>query len=100
MDVEPDIIEQLRADFPAAEVESRLQQLTQASGDARIQRCIVFASHGHPWYFDYLCKIAEVDFRDVIMAGEYDRLDARLYDFNRPISEARIDNPYAGSPDK
>jgi hypothetical protein len=93
MDVEQDIIEQLRADFPAAEVESRLQQLAQASEVARIQRCIVFASRGHPWYFDYLRELTKVDFRDVIMAGEYDRLGARLYDFNRRISEARIDDP-------
>jgi hypothetical protein len=96
MDIAPDIVDRLRRDFPAAVADARLAQLAQASGSPRIQRCIVFASRGHPWYFDYLCKLAKVDYRDVIMAAEYDRLNARLYDFNNPIAEARIDDPYAG----
>jgi len=91
-----DIVDQLRHDFPPQEFEARLSQLTQASDSPRIQRCIVFASRGHPGHFDYLCKLANVDFRDVIMAAEYDRLNARLYDFNKPIPEARIEDPYAG----
>jgi hypothetical protein len=96
MEVAPDIVDQLRRDFPAAEVGARLAQLVQASSSPRIQRCIVFASRGHSWHFDYLCRLAKVDYRDVIMAAEYDRRDARLYDFNKPIADARIENPYAG----
>jgi hypothetical protein len=94
MPMELDIVEQLQRDFPVSEIEARLSQLAQASNSLRIQRCIVFASRGHPWYFDYLCKLAKFDFRDVVMAAEYDRLNVRLYDFNRPIPEARIDDPY------
>lgn len=96
MEIEPDIVDQLRRDFSAPEVEKRIIQLAAASNSSRIQRCVVFASRGHPWHFDYLCKLAKIDFRDVIMAAEYDRLDARLYDFNKPIPEARIDDPDGG----
>jgi hypothetical protein len=97
MNIAQDIIDQLRHDFPGDEVDRRLAQLAEASNTTRIQRCIVFASRGHAWYFDYLCKLAQIDYRDVIMAAEYDRLDARLYDFNMPIAEARIDDPYVGA---
>jgi hypothetical protein len=97
MNIAPDIVDQLRHNFPASEVDERLSQLAAASNSPRVQRCIVFASRGHPWYFDYLCKLAKVDYRDVVMAAEYDRLDAHLYDFNKPIAEARIDDPYGGS---
>ena len=94
MKIEPDILNQLESDFPPDEIPVRVEQLVKATNDSRMQRCIVFASRGHPWYFDYLCRLVKVDFRDVILAAEYDRLDARLYDFSRPIPLARIDNPY------
>jgi hypothetical protein len=94
MEIARDIVEQLRKDFPANEVDARLSQLASASASERIQRCIVFASRGHPWQFEYLCKLAKIDVRDVIMAAEYDRFDTRLYDFNRAIDQARIDDPY------
>lgn len=97
MNVAQDIVDQLQHDFPADEIDKRLAQLTEASSTTRIQRCIVFASRGHAWYFDYLCRLAKIDYRDVIMAAEYDRLDAHLYDFNKPIAEARIDDPYGGT---
>jgi len=95
MNIEPDIVENVRADFPVEAVADVLSRLEAASSVPRIQRCIVFAARGHPWYFDYLCRLAKIDYRDVIMAAEYDRLNARLYDFNRPIPHARIDDPYA-----
>jgi hypothetical protein len=96
MEIAPDIVDRIRTDFPASDVAARLSQLAEASGSDRIQRCIVFAARGHPWYFDYLCRLANVDYRDVIMAAEYDRLNARLYDFTKPILQARIDDPYGG----
>lgn len=94
MDITPDILERVHADFPSDEVEARLAQLAAASPSLRILRCIVFAARGHPWYFDYLCKLAKVDDRDVIMAAEYERLGTRLYDFTKPFAWARIDHPY------
>ena len=95
MDLEPDIVECVRADFPPEAVINVLSQLEAASSSPRLQRCIVFAARGHPWYFEYLCRLAKIDYRDVIMAAEYDRLNARLYDFSRPIPQARIDDPHA-----
>lgn len=95
MEIQPDIVDRVRADFAPEVVADILTQLEAASSTPRIQRCIVFASRGHPWYFSYLCHLTKIDYRDVIMAAEYDRLDIRLYDFNQPLSQARIDEPYA-----
>jgi hypothetical protein len=94
MDVAQDIRHQLQADFPLEQFQARLDQLVAATSNERVQRCIVWAARGHPWYFDYLCRLTKVDFRDIILAAEYDRLNAQLYDFRKPIGSARIDDPY------
>ncbi|HAB18276.1 MAG TPA: hypothetical protein PLX89_27305 [Verrucomicrobiota bacterium] len=95
MSVESDIEERVRVDFPPDAVAEILRRLESASANARTQRCIVFAARGHLWYFNYLCRVAKRDFRDVILAAEYDRFDIRLYDFTKPLHQARIDDPYA-----
>jgi hypothetical protein len=88
--METDIIEQIRRDFSSEEVAHVLDRLESATTSPRILRCIVFAARGHPWYFDFLCRQAKTDYRDVIKAAEYEPLGERLYDFNQPIPEARI----------
>ena len=95
MSIEADIVERVHEDFPPEAVSSVLAQLEAASSTPRIQRCIVFAARGHPWYFAYLCRHTKTDYRDVIMAAEYVLSDLRLYDFTRPFHSARIDDPYA-----
>ena len=93
MEIAPDIIAQTKADFPAEKLDEALAQLAASAKSDRIQRCIIFAARGHPWKFRFLCKLAKDDFRDVIHDAEYYH-DARLYDFNKPIPEASIDEPY------
>jgi hypothetical protein len=95
VEIAPDIVAQVRIDFPPEKVSEVLGQLQAATSTDRIRRCIVFAARGHPWRFQFLCKLAKSDFRDVIMDAEYDRFDAHLYDFTKPIPDARIDQPYA-----
>jgi hypothetical protein len=89
--LEPDIEECLARDFPADALPAALSSIAAASSSPRIQRCIAFAARGHPSYFDYLCKLARIDYRDVIMAAEYDRFGTQLYDFNQPVSKARLE---------
>jgi hypothetical protein len=97
MDIDPDIIARLQADFLPDEADARLTQLSEASESQRVLRCIVFAAQGRVGHFDYLCKLAKIDWRDVIMAAEYDRENTRLYDFTRPIDRARINDPFGKS---
>jgi hypothetical protein len=95
MNIQQDIVEKVQGDFPPDAVAGVLAQLEAASSTPRIQRCIVHAARGHPWYFAYLCRHSKTDFRDVIMAAEYVLSDVRLYDFTQPFGSARIDDPYA-----
>jgi hypothetical protein len=90
MTLPADILEQVKSDFPASDIPSVITRLESASSNERVRRCIVFAARGHPWYFDFLCRLAKIDSRDVILAAEYERLGDRLYDFTKSIPEARI----------
>jgi hypothetical protein len=96
VDIDPDILDQLRADFPAEAIPEVTAELVAATTSQRILRCIVFEARGHRWLLSYLCRLAKLDWRDVIMSAEYARGDPqlRLYDFNRPIPQARIDHPF------
>jgi len=95
-ELEPDIVEYVRQNFPSDAVPAALGRLASVSAFPRIQRCIAFASRGHPWYFDFLCKIHKLDAhgQTVIMRAEYMDSQTRLYDFSRPIDQARIDAPF------
>ena len=89
--IEADIVECIQRDFPEDSVQDILTKILAASSSQRIQRCIAFAARGHRSHLDYLCQLARIDYRDVIMAAEYDRFDTQLYDFNQPIPNARIE---------
>jgi hypothetical protein len=96
--LEPDIVEYVRQNFPPEAVTPALIRLATASAFPRIHRCIAFASRGHPWYFEFLCKTAKREATSgdytVIMKAEYMDAQTRLYDFSRPIDQARIDRPF------
>ena len=93
MPLEEDILEQVRADFPAKAVRGVSESLSSLPHGARIRRCIVVAARGRIRHFKYFCRLADQDYRDLIVAAEYDGSGRRQYDFNRPIPEARIDPP-------
>jgi len=90
MNLEPDIVDWIRREFPADQFEQIADSVIQASESPRIRRCIAFASHGNIEHLNYFCKLAKIDYRDVINAGEYECKDTRLYDFNLPIDQASI----------
>jgi len=57
--IAPDIVTQVRNDYPAESVPTVLDQLARTSTNERTLRCIVFAARGHVWYLNYLCKLAK-----------------------------------------
>ena len=95
-ELEPDIVAYVRQNFPSDAVPAALARLAAVSAFPRIQRCIAFASRGHPWYFDFLCKTHKLDAhgQTAIMKAEYMDSQTQLYDFSRPIDQARIENPF------
>lgn len=70
MPLEADIIERVRSDF--LDSDSAILALIASGKTGRVARCIVFASSGSLEKLREYIRIAEVDFRDVIVAGEYD----------------------------
>lgn len=94
MKLPEDVDKRLRQDFPHLEIDSLIERLCAASQSPRIQRCIVFASRGNRAYFGFLCELARIDSRDVIVSAECDRYDTQLYDFNLPYDEAMRSRPY------
>lgn len=57
----------------------------------RLLRCIVFGAQGNESRLRQLMELVRQDFRDVIMAAEYDELGLRrLRDFNQPFGSAEI----------
>jgi hypothetical protein len=69
MPLEADIIERIRADFPDAE--TAIADLSASESTGRLARCIVFASKGSLKMMREYIHLAEIDFRDVIIAAEY-----------------------------
>lgn len=88
-ELESDIRKHLNGQFSGTELELATDQLRELPTTTRIKRCIAFASGGDLGRFDKLCKLAKIDYRDVIVAAEYDLSYMQLYDFNRPIPEAK-----------
>ena len=88
MELAEDIVTAVRSAFDARLVERVLAQVAAATECTRVRRCIVFAARGDLEQLERLCALAKVDFRDVVVAGEYSRTGERLYDFNREIPDA------------
>ncbi|WP_417393749.1 hypothetical protein [Gimesia chilikensis] len=72
MELEADIIDRLRDDFDEQQAPAAIAELVASGQTGRIARCIVHAAHGSMERLRELIKLAEIDYRDVIVAGEYD----------------------------
>lgn len=72
MSLEADIVQRVHADFAPENVASVLEQLSRSPKTGRIARCIVAGAGGSPERLEYLIGLADIDYRDVIVAGEYD----------------------------
>jgi hypothetical protein len=95
-----DVGEQLDRDFgDGAKAASNLLLASRRIGSPdyfgdRLLRCLVFAAQGNESRFRQLMELARQDFRDVVMAAEYDELGLRrLRDFNYPFGSADIAEP-------
>lgn len=80
MSLDADIIERIRADFPDAD--APIAVLHSSGQTGRVARCIVVASNGSLQKMREYIRMADVDFRDVIVAGEYDELMCPIRDLS------------------
>jgi len=79
-----DIASQVRQSFSGAYREAAIALLTNAHiedgspAGPRLLRCALVASKGSVGKLDYYVKLLAVDWRDVIVAGEYESLGGKL----------------------
>jgi hypothetical protein len=95
----PDIVARAQRDFgPQADLvldalRTSRSTIGERIGD-RLARCIIFAAKGDTQRVTALIESWRQDYRDVIMAAEYDELGVlRLRDLNRPFDRADLIKP-------
>lgn len=83
MSLAADILERIRATFGETDAETAIDLLRESGQRGRVARCIVFAARGDLDLLRHNIRLADDDYRDVIMAGEYD-------DMSRPVRDLRV----------
>jgi hypothetical protein len=84
MDIPSDIACRIKTIFPASEHSQALALVSTATlhdgqlANPQCLRCAVQASKGSLQELVYYIDLLKLDFRDVIVAGEYQLIDARL----------------------
>ena len=110
MNLPTDILAYVQARFPLTEQEAALAVLlaarlpTGAFPEVRLLRCAAVASAGDLLRLQYYVGLLAIDWRDVIVAGEYvvrDRQLIKVYDLGQPIADELLaeDGPPAAAPD-
>jgi hypothetical protein len=82
MSLERDIVERVEHAFSPQDAPKAIELLQVAGKSGRIARCIVFASAGSLDALQRYIQLADQDYRDVIVAGEYDDMQRRLRDLS------------------
>ena len=84
MSIPADIKDFVRASFPAHQQDSALERLAKATlhdgtvPGPRTLRCATYAGRGDIDKLEYYINLLCIDYRDVIVAGEYDVVDGKL----------------------
>jgi hypothetical protein len=90
----PDLIARIAVLFEAGRREEASQVVRDARlhdggvPDARMQRCVIEASRGSMDKLRYYANLLKVDYRDVIVAGEYEPRNGKLVrvrDLTQPL---------------
>jgi hypothetical protein len=87
-----DIVDRVVEEFPADALGAVHLGLEDLRSD-RLARCALFVAKGSGPKFHEAVALGKEDYRDLIMAAEYDSFHIRLRDFNRPFGSETIFNP-------
>jgi len=88
----PDVVERVVKEFPADSLGAVHLALEELRSD-RLSRCAVFLAKGSVPKLQEAVALGREDYRDLIMAAEYDSFHIRLRDFNRPFGSEAVPNP-------
>ncbi len=82
--VPEDVVAWVRGHFRPKQADDALYLISKAVDhtgapvDARLARCVAVGSRGDMDRLRDLVKLCAIDYRDVIMCGEYDMIDKKL----------------------
>ena len=94
MELPQDVRTFIERTFPPDQLREALRILCRARiedgtiPESRLLRCAAFASGGSLEHLTYLASLLAVDWRDVIMAGEYElrnKATVRVRDLSQPL---------------
>jgi hypothetical protein len=80
----PDIVDRVIRDFDADAI-GQVHLWLEALGSDRLARCALFVARGSIAGLETAVELGRTDYRDLIMAAEYDKHDNHLRDFNLPF---------------
>lgn len=96
MTLEADIIDRINADFTETDTRTAEFELAASGKTGRIARCVVFASEGSLQRLRDLIQLADRDYRDLIVAGEYDMAMRQVRDLRVSFLIASPDDFWIG----
>lgn len=96
MTLEADIVDRINASFAGTESVSARVELATSGKTGRIARCVVVASEGSLQRLRELIQLVDTDYRDVIVAGEYDIAMCQVRDLRVSFLIASPDDFWIG----
>ena len=87
-----DIIERVSTEYPADAIGQVHLWFEDLKSD-RLSRCALFIAQGSLEKLEKAVAMGKEDYRDLIMAAEYDSFHIQLRDFSRPFGSEDIENP-------
>ena len=90
--MEADIEARVATDFAVEDRDNALGFLellaAEEDGSPRILRCVLYLARGDLSLLVHYADRARSDCRDVFFWAEYDEMDQRIRDFNRPFGDS------------
>ena len=91
-----DIVDRVVQEYPVDSIPQVHLWLEDLRSD-RLSRCALFLADGALQKLKEAVSLGRDDFRDLIMAAEYDRFQIQLRDFNLPFGSETVPNPLEGA---
>jgi len=94
MEIPQDVRTFIEGSFPQEEWGEAILVLRNAriedgtTPSPRLLRCVAVASHGNMQWLEHFASLLAIDWRDVIMAGEYefdDKVPVQVRDLTQPL---------------
>ncbi len=81
-----DIVDRVMEEYPADAI-GQIHLWFKELGSDRLARCALFLARGSLSGLKEAVALGMTDYRDLIVAAEYDRKDNQLRDFNQPFPD-------------